>query len=149
MLVIWPSSTLKLPFVFGFNKWCYASNNFFLLSFENSWFVVVWVLIFDMVKQELRVASYKLRVESLKARVGSLKARVKIQKYEMKSTSYEFKSTSCEFKSTSYEFKSTSYEFKFTSFEFKSTSYEFKFTSLRIIKSTKTQANSLQIFTTN
>ena len=85
VLVIWPSSTFKLPFVFGFNKWCYSSNNFFLLSFKNSWVVVVWLLIFDMVKQELRVASYKLRVESLKARVGGLKARVKIQKYEMKS----------------------------------------------------------------
>ena len=36
----------------------------------------------DMVKHELRVASYELRVEYLKARVQSLKVRVKIQKCE-------------------------------------------------------------------
>ena len=89
----------------------------------------------DMVKQELRIASYELRVESLKA-------RVEIQKCEFKSTSYEFKSTSYEFESTSYEFKSTSYEFESTSYEFEFTSYEFE--STRIIKSMKTQVNSLK-----
>ena len=96
----------------------------------------------DMVKHKLRVASFELRVESLKVRVDSLKARVKIQKCEFKFTSYEFKSTSYEFKSTSYEFKSTSYEFKFKSYRFKSW-------SSRIIKSTKTQVNSLHFFTGN
>ena len=55
-------------------------------------------------------------------RVESLKAGVEIQQWEFRSTSYEFKSTSYEFKSTGYEFKST---------------------SLRIIKSMKTQVNSL------
>ena len=70
-----------------------------------------------------------------KLRVENLKARVKIQK--------------CEFKLTSYEFKSTSYEFKSMSYEFKPTSYEFKSTSSRIIKSMKTQVNSLQFFTRN
>ena len=64
--------------------------------------------------------------------------------YKFKSTSYEFKSTSSEFKFTNYEFKSTSYEFTSTSSEFKSTSYEFKFTNSRIIKSMKTQVNSLK-----
>ena len=64
---------------------------------------------------------YELRVQSLNARVERLKARVKIQK--------------CEFKSTSYEFKFTSYKFKYT--------------SSRIIKSMKTQANILWIFTRN
>ena len=34
-------------------------------------------LLSDMVKHELRVASYKLRIETLKERVESLKARVK------------------------------------------------------------------------
>ena len=75
----------------------------------------------DMVKHDLRVSSYELRVESWKARVESLKARVEIQK--------------CEFKSTSYEFESTSYEFETTSYEFEST---------RIVKSMKTQVNSLK-----
>ena len=70
-----------------------------------------------------RVMSYELRVASYKLRVESLKARVEIQK--------------CEFKSTSYEFKSTSYEFESTSHEFEST---------RIIKSMKTQVNSLKSF---
>ena len=83
-----------------------------------------------------RVTSCELRVKSLKARVESLKARVEIQKYELKSTSYKFKSMS-------YVFKSTSYKFKSTSCEFKSTSYEFKSTRSRIIKSIKTQVNSL------
>ena len=53
---------------------------------------------------------------SYELRAESLKARVEIQK--------------CEFKSTSYEFKSTSYEFKST--------------ISRIIKSMKTQVNSLK-----
>ena len=68
----------------------------------------------DMVKHELRVASYELRVKSFKTRVENQK---------------------CEFKSTSYEFKSTSYKFK-------STSYEFKFTNH--FKSVQTQVNSLK-----
>ena len=53
----------------------------------------------DMVKHELRVASYEFRVESLKARVEGLKAQVEIQKCDFKSTSYEFETTSYEFKS--------------------------------------------------
>ena len=67
-----------------------------------------------MVKHELRVSSYELRVASHQWQVESLKVRVEIQK--------------CEFESTSYEFESTSYEFE----------------STRIIKSMKTQANSLK-----
>ena len=59
----------------------------------------------DMVKHELRVATYELQVESSKA-------RVEIQNYEFRFTSYDFKSTSYELKFTSYKFKSTSYEFK-------------------------------------
>ena len=87
---------------------------------------------------------------------GKIKHELRVRSYALKSTSYEFKpmiyelkSTSYEFKFTSYEFKSTSYEFKSTNYEFKSTSYEFKSTSSRIIKSMKTQINSLQIFTAN
>ena len=56
-------------------------------------------------------------------RVDSLKARVQI-----------------------HEFQFTSYEFKYTGYEFRSTSYEFKSTSSRIIKSMKTQVNTLNIF---
>ena len=83
----------------------------------------------------MRVISYELRVEILKARVES--------------TSYEFESTSYKFKSRSYEFKSLSYEFESTSYELKSTSYElkppiFEVESTRIIKSMKTQVNSLK-----
>ena len=88
-----------------------------------------------MVKHELRVTSFEFTIYELQ--VESLKVRAKIQKCEFKSTSYQFKSTSYEFKSTSYEFKSTSYEFKFTI-------YKFKATSSRIIKSMKTQVNSLK-----
>ena len=69
----------------------------------------------DMVKHELRVTSCELQVESLKARIRSLKAQVKLQNCEFQCTSYELKSTSC----------------------------KFKFTSSRIIKSMKTQVNSL------
>ena len=98
---------------------------------------------------QTRITSYELRVKSLKARVDRLKARVKIPKSLFRFKSYEFKSTNYEFKSTSYEFKSTSYEFKSTSYELKLTSYEFKCSSPRIIKSMKTQVNSLQIFTRN
>ena len=61
-----------------------------------------------------------------------------IQKCEFKFSSYEFRSTSCEFQSMSCEFESMSYESK-------STSDEPKSTSSRIIKSTKTQVNSLEI----
>ena len=119
--------------------------NLNLVSFfkvnRNCWF-------FDMVKHELRVTSYELRVKSLKARVESLKARVEIEKFKSKSSSYEFKSTRYELKSTRYELKSTSYKFKSTSYEFKSTGLEFKSTSSssnpRIIKSMKTQVNSLK-----
>ena len=100
-----------------------------------------------MVKHELRVTSYELRVESLKARVDNLKALVEIQNCEFRSTSYEFKSTSYKFKPTSNEFKSTSYEFKSTSYEFKFTSYRFKSPDSRVIKSMKTQVNSLWFFT--
>ena len=80
----------------------------------------------DMVKNELQ---FELGLESLWAWVEGLKARVEIQKWEFKSTGYELKYTH-------YEFKSTSYELKFTSYEFKST-------KLRIIKSVKTQVNTL------
>ena len=97
-----------------------------------------------MVKHELRVTSYELRDENLKARVECLKTRVKIQKYEFKSTSYKFKPTSYKLKSTSSEFKYRICEFKSTIYEFKSTSYDFKSTSSRIIKSMKTQVNSLE-----
>ena len=88
---------------------------------------------------QLRVRSYELRVESL----------VEIQKCEFKSMSCEFISTSYEYESTCYEFESTSYEFESTSYEFKSISYEFQstsheFESTRIIKSMKTQVNSLK-----
>ena len=96
-----------------------------------------------------RVTSYDLRVESLKARVKIQKCEFKSASYELKSTSYEFKSTSYEFKSTSYEFKSSFCEFKFTIYEFQFMSYEFKSTNSRIIKSIKTQVNSLQFFTRN
>ena len=105
---------------------------------------------------ELRVTSWKLKCTSWELKSTSKNSKFKSTSYEFKSTSYEFnfmsyefKSTSCEFKSTSYEFKITSYEFKITSYQFKFTSYEFKSTSLRIIKSMKTQVNSLQIFTRN
>ena len=61
---------------------------------------------------------------------------------QFESTSYEFKSTSYEFESTSYEFESTSYEFESTSYMFESMSH--KFESTEIIKSMKTQVNSLK-----
>ena len=112
--------------------------NLNLVSFfkvnRNCWF-------FDMVKHELRVTSYELRVKSLKARVESLKARVEIEKFKSKSSSCEFKSTRYELKSTRYELKSTSYKFKSTGLEFKSTSSS---SNPRIIKSMKTQVNSLK-----
>ena len=76
----------------------------------------------DMVKHELRIASYQLRVESLKA-------PVEVQK--------------CKCKCSSYEFKSTSYDLNFTSYEFRSTSCQFKTKSSRIIQSMKTELNSL------
>ena len=112
--------------------------NLNLVSFfkvnRNCWF-------FDMVKHELRITSSELRVKNLKA-------RVEIKKFESKSSSCEFKPTRSELKSTRYEFKSTSYKFKSTSYEFKSTCLEFKSTSSssnpRIIKSMKTQVNSLK-----
>ena len=91
------------------------------LPVYSQWVLMTW---WRSVKQHNKfhhMVKHELWVESLKARVESLKARVKIQK--------------CEFKSTSYEFKSTSYEFKST--------------SSRIIKSMKTQVNSLQIYTRN
>ena len=83
--------------------------------------IILWYGKTRVTSYELQVASYELRIESLKARVESLKARVEIQKCEFESTSYEFESTSHEFESTSYEFEST-----------------------RIIKSMKTQVNSLK-----
>ena len=91
--------------------------------------------------------SSELWVESLKERVESQKCKFRSTSYEFKSKSYEFKFTSYKFKSTSYEFKSTSYEFRSTSYEFIFTSYEFKSTSSRIVRSMKTEINSLQVFT--
>ena len=44
-----------------------------------------------------------------------------------------------------HEFKFSSYEFKFTSYEFKFASYKFKIMSSKVILSTKTQVNSLNI----
>ena len=108
-----------------------AANEFFELMKKNH------KNLGDMVKHELRVTGYELRVTSYQLRVERLKPRVEIQKREFKSTSYEFESTSYEFESTSYKFKSTSYEFK-------STSYEFQSTRSRIIKSMKTEVNSLK-----
>ena len=124
---------LKVSLIESSRRWFKQSTNFnqgefsFTLTLSP---LYIPLLARDMVKHELRVES--------------LKARVEIQKYEFESTSYEFESTSYEFESTSYEFESTSYEFKSTSYEFKSTSYEFKSTSSRIIKSMKTQVNSLK-----
>ena len=76
-----------------------------------------------------------------------LYSKIKSTSWKLKSTSWNskvrVKTTSYKFKSTSYLFKSVSYEFKSTSYEFNSTSYKFKSTRSRIIKSMKTQVNSL------
>ena len=110
-------------------------------------------------KLQLRVASYELLVTrwklnnrgwNSKVQVQIFKSELRVQIHKFKFTSYELNFTSCEFKPTSYEFKSTSYEFKFTSYKLKSMNYHFKFTIYefkstrsRIIKSMKTQVNSL------